>query len=189
MKVEVATGEPCGDVGIHRFFERFDFNPSLTEWSFEPTDKQIQGVRQWEQGMEEFADSFLGLVSTAPKIFPGIASTGTPLSWAYELCKGLPNKADEVREFYRRTKPQGFPPAESIDNGWAIYRRYEVLLAAVAEFYARYGPDREANRKKIVNERLDLDHTAVALLVGRLASRDRTMIRRFEALSDGEVIR
>jgi hypothetical protein len=80
-----------------------------------------------------------------------------------------------TRPTYRRTQPRSV--------------RYPALLGGL-EFYESYGVATPFKRDKIFNELIDLDYLLAALLVGGLASRDKTMVRRFKFLRpDGFVLR
>jgi hypothetical protein len=191
IRQEVEGGAPCGPVVTHRLPHEWTFNPKLAEGSFQLTDEQSAGVSQWLADEEAFVDQFLESVALGDRTFPTLAeaNSGQRLQTALDLCCELADDRDGVRKFYAATRPGSFPPPDVLTEEWAIFRWYQVNLAAAAEFYARYGPAPEAAREKVLNERLDLDHTAVALLVGRLASRDKTMVRRFRTLRPkGEVL-
>lgn len=190
MRKEVERGESCGPVLAHRLLEEWSFNPGLADGSFQSSDELSRCIADWLDEEQEFVDGFLAKVAIADRTFPPLAaaSPGERLEVALDLCHRISSDSDGVREFYAATRPAGFPPLERLEETWAIFRWYQVNMAAVAEFFARHGAEPDAAREKVMNERLDLDHTAVALLVGGLASCDKTMLRRFCTLCPaGEV--
>ena len=58
----------------------------------------------------------------------------------------------------------------------------QVYLIAGLDFFGSYGLKALPNQEKLLHERLDLDYTILALLVGGLASCDKRIKQRFKFL-------
>jgi hypothetical protein len=94
-----------------------------------------------------------------------------------------------IRQNFANIKHKDFPPPELIDENWAYFRWVQVFLLSGLDYFQKYGSTVEPNRQKVMNERLDLDYTITALLLGSLASCDRTMKERFRFLRpDGRLL-
>ena len=191
MRWEVENKRPCGPVENHRLPFEWTVSLALGNEDFTFTAEQCATITEWLDEEDEFVDGFLNRVEIAGQSFPtlGSAKPGDRLGLALDLCTKIATDRNGILEFYEATRKDGFPPPEILTEEWAIFRWYQIQMAATAEFFARHGPTPAAKREKILNERLDLDHTGVALLVKRLASGDTTMVRRFTTLCpDGELL-
>lgn len=188
MRWEVEHKCSCSPVERHGLQDQLCFYPGLADGSFTPTELQQRFVAAWQEHDDELLDGFLGRVAIADRTFlaTGGDRSSQAIDKALELAGQLATDGDLVRSAYRSFAPADFPPADIVGEEWALFRWCQVQLAAVAEFSARHGASlQQASRKRAGNERLDLDHTGVALLVGRIATRDKTMERRFLTLRPG----
>lgn len=84
--------------------------------------------------------------------------------------------------FYRNHRHERFPAPEIIDEKWSYFRQIQVMLLAGLDFIKRYSIKVQPNEETLFNEMLDLTYLVNALLVGGLASRDATILRRFKFL-------
>jgi hypothetical protein len=99
-----------------------------------------------------------------------------------DIALAIRNDPTFIRENFANIKHKDFPPPELIDENWAYFRWVQVYLLAGLDHFQKYGPKVEPHRQKLMNERFDLDYTITALLLGGLASCDRTMKERFRFL-------
>ncbi|GJL59823.1 MAG: hypothetical protein NPIRA03_26800 [Nitrospirales bacterium] len=89
-----------------------------------------------------------------------------------------------VRKFYRGGRGDTWPPADHIDERWALFRWIQIRLIAALDYFRKYGEkEMSLETSKIENEYLDLEYCMIGCLVGSLATKDQGMEKRFLALS------
>jgi hypothetical protein len=107
-----------------------------------------------------------------------------------ELSLKVRDDREDMRGFYGNHRHSSFPPAELVDEKWALFRWIQVQLLAGLDFIGRHGLKAKPNQEKLLHELLDLDYLIPALLVGGLACREKRFIDRFRFLRpDGVVLR
>lgn len=97
---------------------------------------------------------------------------------------------EDMRRFYRNHRHAEFPAPEIIDEQWSYFRWIQVMLLAGLDFIKSYGVNVQPGDETLTHEILDLTYLINSLLVGGVASRDATILRRFRfLLPDGVVLR
>lgn len=106
------------------------------------------------------------------------------------LCREIRDDKESMRSFYGNHRTRIYPAPELIDERWTLFRWIQVYLLAGLDFLERHGLTSEPNPEDLLHERIDLDYTIPALLVGGLACCEKRMIERFKFLRpDGFVLR
>lgn len=96
---------------------------------------------------------------------------------------------EAVRQLYENHRSNNFPSSKLIDEQWALFRWFQVYLIAGLDFLGSHGLKGAPNQEKLLHERIDLDYTIPALLVGGLACCEKRILRRFKLLRpDGVVL-
>lgn len=107
-----------------------------------------------------------------------------------ELSEKVRDDREDMRGFYRNHRHENFPAPEIINEKWSYFRWIQVMLLAGLDFIERYGVDVQPGEETLMHEVLDLTYLINALLVGGVASRDSTILRRFKfLLPNGAVLR
>jgi hypothetical protein len=105
-----------------------------------------------------------------------------------QLAGKIRNDREDMRGFYRNHRHAHFPTPELIDEEWSYFRWIQVMLLAGLDFIEKYGADVQPGEETLTHELLDLRYLINALLVGGIASRDATILRRFKFLLPGGVV-
>lgn len=191
IRGEVNERRACGPVESLKLSGDWHFNGRILDDPLQLTVAQQAGVNAWRGQEEGSLEQFLETAKIAYRTFPALRTlrAGDTLEVIRNHRQAVARDRDGLLEFYENTRPPGFPPASSLDDSWAVFRWYQVQAMAAGEFYIAHHTNWDVDRKKVLNEVRDLDYTAVALLVGAIASRDKTIIERFKTLEpDGEVV-
>lgn len=105
-----------------------------------------------------------------------------------DLKQQVRDDPEAIRQFYENVAlglPPNFPSPALIDERWAIFRWIQVYLVAGLDFFGSYGLGAQPNPDKLLHERIDLDYTIPALLVGGLACYEKRIRQRFKLLRPG----
>jgi hypothetical protein len=105
-----------------------------------------------------------------------------------QLAEKIRNDREDIRGFYRNHRHAYFPAPELIDEEWSYFRWIQVMLLGGLDFIKRYGVDVQPGEETLTHEVLDLTYLINALLVGGIASRDATILRRFKFLLPSGVV-
>ena len=107
-----------------------------------------------------------------------------------QLSEKVRDDREDIRGFYRNHRHKPFPDPHLINEKWSYFRWIQVTLLAGLDFVERYGVNVEPSKETLMHEVLDLTYLINALLIGGVASRDATIVRRFKfLLSTGVVLR
>jgi hypothetical protein len=149
------------------------------------TSRQLQAVREWETQLVEDVERFVERGISADKLISALRGLrpGQNPEKVQELLTQIASDMESMRRFYKEISPLDFPPASIVGRTWAVFRFIQVQLIGAVEFFAKYGAAvNPTNQEKLENELTDLNYLVVVSLAGGLATRDKTLARRFKTL-------
>lgn len=163
FKYEIDNQRPCWPVTEH--FQRGVLNPNFT---FPFTDQQTKVLEEKRDYVEyHSANQFLQIVKEIQ------AKTG-------KFERGDICRADAVREVYASLRSSRWPPAELLDERWAIYRKVQVDWLAALDYLQNYdGTEFLRSAKTRAHDQIDFWVCVVGALVGGLATRDEKTVARY----------
>lgn len=167
-KYEINKQRPCSPVTKH--FAKGVLNPNFT---FQFTDEQDRIFKEERDYLENrSANEFQHIVKEIAMKNQGLDKKN--------ICH-----AEVVRQVYSRLRVQAskLPPAELLDEHWAIYRKVQVDLLATFDYsYSYNGSNFCIRQEKMAHNQIDFRLCIVGALVGGLATRDKIMRRYFQTI-------
>ena len=168
VKYERENLRPCWPVAEH--FIRGAFNPNF---SLRFADDQATVIQEQKDYLENKAPSeYLGIVKEIAMKKRGLDQK--------DICR-----AEVIREVYGRLRKQEsrLPPAELLDERWAIYRKVQVDLLATFDYLRSYhGMKFHRSVKDRAHDQIDFRVCIVGALVGGLAARDNMVSGYFRTI-------
>ncbi len=94
-----------------------------------------------------------------------------------------------IRRIYAGLRTEKLPPAEKINEQWAIFRRLQVdCMAAIEYLHSFRNGQFDIKEEKKRHNQIDFRIIVLALLAKGLASNDRLIRRYFKVLCpDGQI--
>ena len=173
FRYEIDNQRPCTPLA-ERFFHG-QFNPNFRFVFSEAHDRLIQGERnhleiEWPM---QYDQVILEILRACPRL------TQQDLQ-----------RKEVILEVYSRLRSSRLPPAELLDEGWAIYRRVQVDLFAALDYRhslvngeITIQPDRKAHNQT------DLIICLVGALVGAVATDEKFIMRCFKVICpEGQIV-
>jgi len=182
---EVENQQPLVDIQHGIRPEKFNFNPELGKENFKIGEDQTKYLEELKGKVSTRVKAFAEHCSQIPTRFPELRHyrPGADPSLIEEIQKRICTDPEYVREFYYGGRKNNWPPADCIDEQWALFRWTQIRLIAALDYFLKYG-EKEMSSKttKIENEYLDLEYCLIGCLVGSIATYDRGMAKRFQTL-------
>jgi hypothetical protein len=148
-------------------------------------DVESLALQRWEADISEYIPDHEDMFSSVSHVFPLLQDhkPGTNRAAIRSLQADVARNKMLVRDFYDRLKRSDWPPGRLLTRDWALYVWVAVNLLAAIDYISKYGVGvNETSPGKLFNEIVDLEYTIVAVLARGLASREKSMQRRFALL-------
>jgi hypothetical protein len=184
LKYEREHRRPSSPIWRHAV-TNFKFSERLAAGTFEMRPEHLEGVLHWESDLSLDAEHFAERAKLIVKIFPSLEGfrPGQDRTRLDVTLRTIASNMEGIRGFYEGVVPKDFPPASIVGRSWALFRYFQVHLTADVEFFAKYGVNvNTPSTAKLENERADLNYLILAVLAGGLASNDKALKERFQAL-------
>lgn len=192
MQFEIRNSKPSTPLYERRHKWLFKFNETLAAGTFQPTQKQLQGISSWQQQIEEQVEVFRQTVATTHLTFPQIseASNRERPGVIEEIKRRIASDAKLVRSLYGKIRLRSYPRKDKLDGRWAFFRWTQVDFLASLDHIARYGVGSDLSSvRKLDNEVADLQYRIMGVLAGAFATRDKKCKEVFRLLRpDGLLI-
>lgn len=185
LRWEVANQRPLSNIENVALDLRYQFNPGLSNESFELNSDQAHAREEWQIEMNRSAQSFADHSASLPIRFPHLRGyrPGANSREIDLLKQKVCSEPELIREIYSGRADEGWPARDCINEKWALYRWVQIRLFAELDYYRKYGEQTENSKnEKIEREYMDLEYCFVGCLAGGLATGDLGMAERFSAL-------
>jgi len=186
LRWEVRNQQPLTSVDHVAINIPFQFNRGLTNNNFSMNEERANHLENWKKErliqVCDFAEHACKVTVRFPELKnyrPGGDSTNIK-----RIKKRVCTETEFVlEEFYNGGLDHTWPPAEDIDERWALFRWIQIRVVTALDYFHKYG-EREVSSEttKIENEYVDLEYCLIGCLVGAIATQDKGMAKRFLAL-------
>lgn len=127
MRRELETGQPSGKPSLHKEDMKFVFNLALLNTEYRPPAYAQEAIDEETARLKDSVRSFLENAETIESMFPGLLRGSQAERDAAHLdAEKIIAAPNALLPFISQfTRPPGeplLPPAESINEGWSIYR-------------------------------------------------------------------
>ncbi|VAW77204.1 hypothetical protein MNBD_GAMMA12-1418 [hydrothermal vent metagenome] len=192
MNKEINTHKPSGPPSQHIETFAFKFNEKLTDIDYSPpTDSQTE-IEKETSRIKENVYTFLERAKVIQSFFPNLLE-GSQMQRdkAHMEAEVLIVTPKSLSKFIGQLKlPVGekeLPPADSMNDSWAIYRWLQVQLLFALDVYVRYQANipKELSLKtylKMEHDVLDAELLALGCLEGSFATKEKKHIRWWQLL-------
>jgi hypothetical protein len=182
---EVENQRPLLDIRHAIRQEPFHFNSGLINETLLMEEDQTKHLKNLQGGVSRKVKAFAEHCSQITIRFPELGNYrpgGIP-SEIEEIQKRICTDPEYVREFYNGGRGHTWPPADHIDEQWALFTWIQIRLVAALDYFRKYGESKMSSETtKIENEYLDLEYCLIGCLVGSIATQDKGMAKRFLTL-------
>ena len=183
---EVENKRPLLDIQHAIIQGTYHFNSRLINENFRMNEDQIKHLEDMQGRMSSKVKAFAEHCSQITIRFTELSNYrpgGSNPSQIEKFQKRICTEPEFVREFYNSGRGDKWPPADSIDKRWAIFKWIQIRLIAALDYFRKYGArEMSSETRKIENEYLDLEYCLIGCLVGTIATQDKGMAKRFLAL-------
>lgn len=174
MSIEIDTHRPAGRPSTHREELRFQFNPALLNETYTLPSEAQEVVDEQLADIKSDVISFVERASETSSFFPNLL-TGSQQERAQARTEAEQAIAapGSLVDFYASLEPppgqRPLPPADLIDERWALYRWLQVQFLFAVDLYVRYQGNIPRQFTDRVFERIEHDvHDAQVLMLGCL---------------------
>ena len=184
LRWEVKNQEPLLNINHVIIQGSFNFNPKLINESFNMGEEQIRKTEDWKREVSSKVKDFAEHGSQVTVRFPELRNyrPGDNTSQIEKIQKRICTNSEFVRELYNR-RDETWPTADRIYEQWALFKWIQIRLMAALDYFRKYGErEMSSETNKIENEYLDLEYCLIGCLVGSIATHDKGMAKRFQAL-------
>ena len=197
LRREIEVREPAGKPSEHRENLDFDFrfNSALNEIDYELSPEDTATVEEHTAELKTDIHAYLQRVSLVPTFFPDLLEgTTEERNAAFSAAENAIAAPGALLPFYRQLESPSseskLPPAEMINESWALYRWLQVQLLFAVDVFARYQgivPDitKVAMYEKMEHDVLDAQVLMLACLEGAFATRENKLKRWWSLLCPG----
>lgn len=189
-------GGPCIQVGLMCSLKQTSAIAGSTRFrarDYVPPPYAIEAIKEEEAQLRSEVDSLLKLAETVPTMFPDLlkGSDAERVIQRTLVESAIANDMAGIREMYSSFIPlpgaPALPPAQLVDQRWALYRWLQVRLLFVVDIYCRYGgnvPQHPVGRvfEKLEHDLHDAQYLVLGVLEGRFATREKKLQRWFSLL-------
>lgn len=189
MRAESSFRKPSNPVAFKRLRITAKESSGVTCFRLSPWERRAiqQHVESHETSLPDIVAMWRAVEGYFPQLRSAMPANIAGLISSIEA--EISNNESTVRQLYSTMRHKSHPPSEMISGDWVFYRWVQIHVLAAIDHIRKYGFANEPNREKLLHERLDIDYTITAALVGGLASNDRTIRNRFRILRhDGRII-
>jgi hypothetical protein len=155
----------------------YEFNAKLASGEFVLTARQRVGVAEWERELAGQVALHKKMAAGTHTWFPelaGVTAATRDEVVAQAKCRVLDDKFVRLR--YGSIRRKSYPRKDLLDWRWAHFRWMQVHMLSALEYIRRYGIAQDAiSSKRIENDVVDMQYQVMALLAGRIATRDQAM--------------
>ncbi len=194
MRIEMNTQKRSGKPSQHRENRDFDFrfNSALVEDNYELPPEAVIAIQEHTGELQNDVRSYIERVSLIPTFFPDVLVGST------EDRKAAAADAEEaiaapgsLLPFYSNLEPPpgetALPPAELVDESWALYRWLQVQLLFALDVFVRHQgikPDlgNPSIFEKMEHDVLDAQILMLACLEGAFATREKKLVHWWSLL-------
>jgi len=182
MRREIETGKPSGKPSLHKEEIRFIFNSALLEPEYRPPADAQEAIDEERTRLKDSVQTFLEKVATVESMFPGLLSGSQEEREVAHLDAEKAIVAPNALQSFisQFTSPPGeppLPPADGINDEWALYRWLQVQLLFTLDVYVRYQgnipePLSPQLYEKMEHDVLDAEQLILGCLEGAYATRE-----------------
>lgn len=191
LRYEARHRKPAASLYDRRAKILFEFNPKLAAGTFEFTQEQQEGIAKWRQEVAIEADIHAATCAVTHKWFPKIlgASGRANPSVIAEVRQAVATDPKLVRLLYNSIRRRSMPRQSAIDSRWACFRWMQVHLLAALRHMETHGLDAAPrDRRQLEHDVLDIQYQIMGILAGRIATRDKNVIRVVSELAPKTMI-
>jgi len=187
MNIEIATHRPSGKPSAHKEQFKFEFNSNLLSQDYEPSEEAQLIIK--DQTIQLHADvrSFIARVPLMAEFFPNLlAGSDQQQLQEREIAEREIAKSGSLLPFYANLEPpqgqKALPPADIVNENWALYRWLQVQFLFALDLYVRYRgsvPDdlSPAMFERIEHDVLDAQLMMLGCLEGAFATNENKLKR------------
>lgn len=191
LRYEARHQKPATSLYERRTRILFEFNPKLAAGTFEFTEEQQSGVERWRKEIAMEADVHAETCAVTHKWFPkilGSSGRANPSAIA-EVRQAVANDSKMVRLLYNSIRRRSFPRQSLIDSRWACFRWMQAHLLATLRHIETHGvAAAPRDRLQLEHDVLDLQYQIMGIVAGRIATRDKNVLRVVSELAPAAVI-
>jgi len=183
MRREIETGQPSGKPSLHKEDMNFIFNSALLDLEYRPPTDAQKAIGEETERLKDSVQSFLAKAAIIKSMFPALLSgTQTERDSALLDAERAIVTPNALLPFISQFEPPPgelpLPPADSINEEWALYRWVQVQLLFTLDVYVRYQgkiPEPLTPRiyEKMEHDVLDAEQLILGCLEGSFATRER----------------
>lgn len=194
MRMEINTKKRSGKPSQHLVNKDFDFrfNSALVEDAYELPPEAVSVIEGHTRKLQGDVRSYLERVSLIPTFFPDLLKGSTECrKAATESAEKAIVARGSLLPFYSNLEPPpgetALPPADLVDESWALYRWLQVQLLFTLDVFVRYkGEMPDLNNlsifEKMEHDVLDAQILMLACLEGAFATREKKLVRWWSLL-------
>jgi hypothetical protein len=179
LRYENNTQEPCTPLLKRKFVVPIEINRKTGQPNFPFSDKQralIESERS-RRDVEDPKEIQEVLASTAGW-FPALKKVkpGSNRQLIDKLEEHIASDDQMIKAIYNAIRHPPMPPASSLSQDWAYYRRMQVYLLAGVDYCWRYGSgNKECRPKDFANQCIDLEYLVLGLLADAFLTRENRL--------------
>lgn len=177
LQYEARRNGPCPSLAEVRTVMLYRFNAKLADGSFTLNPQQKAALAEWSNELAEDVRLHKQMSAATHNWFAEL-QTATPATMASAVARARERVLDVkfVRRRYGSITRPSFPRKDLVDRRWTFFRWTQVHLLAALEYIRRYGiGNPNVDAKRLENDVVDMQYQVMALLAGRIATRDQGM--------------